>query len=465
MFRFKKKKGVILIVSTLLLGVLLTLGAYFLTFTTTESKISKSQSAAVQTYYLAEAGVSEAIWKIKNDPVWKENFITPPACYNWFATSSGGSSLSPNGYFNIQIQNTDCGRGEIISTAIFNLPNGKTAQRIVKTKVFKAIGSLVGDSAVLSSGSSENIDLTATAMNVYDGNLSSNNNLNIGLFSNIDVYDNPDTEKLEGKTLAKNNLIVSWGSTLDTLSKCAKNVCQGDCTDQGCPPVAIPMPMIDFDSGDPGSYKSKAAADQAAGHCSVLCNGVPCDNKCIYTDKQFSDLLWTVGKNGTLTLNNGITYITGPLDLKGSRRLVINGILLADGTVSIGENDCWTVQGKKDCGNDQVTVNDPGMGEPSGILTKGKMNFGLYSSFQNMDIRGLLYASDEIKFVSLPWLFRVYGGIIGRKFSVISIWASLNVHLDNTIITEAIWGGSQPPEGGTPPFSPVVTIEHWEESY
>jgi hypothetical protein len=82
-----------------------------------------------------------------------------------------------------------------------------------------------------------------------------------------------------------------------------------------------------------------------------------------------------------------------------------------------------------------------------------------------MDIRGLLYASDEIKFVSLPWLFRVYGGIIGRKFSVISIWASLNVHLDNTIITEAIWGGSQPPEGGTPPFSPVVTIEHWEESY
>jgi hypothetical protein len=465
MVRLSKKKGVILVIATLLLGVLLTLGAYFLTFTITESKISKSQSAAVQTYYLAEAGINEAIWKIKNDPVWKENFITPPTCYNWSATSGGGSSLVSNGYFNIQIQNTECGRGEIISTATLDMPNGKTAQRIVKTKVFKSIGSLVGDSAILSSGSSENIDLTATAMNVYDGNLSSNNNLNINLFSNIDVYDDPDTEKLEGKTLAENNLNVSWGSTLDALSSCAKNVCQGDCTEQGCPPAAISMPMIDFDSDDPNSYKSKAAADQAAGKCSVLCNGVPCDNKCIYTSSQFSDLLWAVGKDGTLTLSNGITYITGQIDLKGSRRLIVNGVLLADGTVGVGETECWTVQRKKDCGNDQVTVNDPGIGKPSGILTKGKMNFGFYSSFQNMEMHGLLYASDEIKFVSLPWIFRVYGGIIGRKFSVVSIWASLNVYLDNNIITEAIWGGSQPPEGETPPFSPVVTIEHWEESY
>ena len=69
-----QEKGVILVITFLILGVLLTLGSYFLTFALIESRISQSQVIATQTYYLAEAGINEAIWKIKNDPTWMANF-------------------------------------------------------------------------------------------------------------------------------------------------------------------------------------------------------------------------------------------------------------------------------------------------------------------------------------------------------------------------------------------------------
>ena len=455
-----QKKGVILIVSTLLLGVLLILATYFLNFTLTESKIVRSQNAASQTYYLAEAGINEAIWKLKNDPEWKNNFETAPACYNWSASFSRNNILFPNSSYQVQIQNSDCAKGEIISTAFLNLPNGKTAQRIVKTKVFKAIGSLTGNSAVFSGGTSENITMTASLVNIYDGNLFANNHIDINLFSNVDIYDNPGTEELEGKAIAGGNLSVSWFSTLDSLANCAKNVCQGDCSVQGCPPLSVSMPMIDFDSSDANSYKQKALAKQGSGQCKVLCSGMECSSKCVFTQQEFEDLLWQIGKNGTLTLNNEVTYVAGSVDLKGARRLIINGTLVADGTISIGENECWTNKGIKDCGNNQITVSDPGPGKPSGILTKGKINFGFYSSYQTIEIVGLVYANDEIKIVSIPQIFRVTGGVLGRKISIVSVWSSINFYLNNSIISEGIWGGTSPSEGQKTPFSPVITIEH-----
>jgi Tfp pilus assembly protein PilX len=463
--RPQAKQGIILIVSALLLGVLLILGAYFLSFTLTESQIARSQDSSVQTYYLAEAGINEAIWKLKNDPEWKNGFETPPACSSWSASFSKSNTLLPNSSYQVQIQNSGCAMGEIISTAFLNLPNGKTAQRIVKTKVFKAMGSLTGNSTVFSGGPSENIAITASLVNIYDGNLFSNNHIDISLFSNVDVYDNPDTSELEGKAIAGGNLNVSWFSTLDSLARCAKNVCQGDCTGQGCPPSSISMPMIDFDSNDANSYKKKALAKEGAGQCSVLCNGMQCGTKCVYTKQEFEDLLWLAGKDGNLTLNNEITYVTGSIDLKGARHLTINGTLVADGTISIGENQCWVNKGKSDCGNNQVTISDPGVGKPSGMLTKGKINFGLYSSYQTIEMTGLVYANDEIRIISIPQIFRLTGGLLGRKVSIVSVWSSINFYLNNSIITEGIWAGANPPGGQTPPFSPVVTVEHWEEAY
>ncbi|MDD2696562.1 MAG: hypothetical protein PHE52_00155 [Candidatus Pacebacteria bacterium] len=460
-----REKGTVLIITSLILGVLLILGSYFLTFTITESRISRSQVTATQTYYLAEAGVNEAIWKLKNDADWKNNFETPPGCSTWSASFSKSNTLLPNSFYQVQIQNSDCARGQIIATSTINIVNGKTAQRVVKTKVFKALGTLTGDSPFLSGGTSENISISASLINLYDGNLFSNNNANIDRWSQISVFDNPGTEKVEGKALAVNNLSVSWNSTLNATASCAKNICQGNCVEEGCPPSVISMPMVDFDSDDPNSYKKKAETAQGAGQCSVLCNGIQCATNCIFTAGEFEDLLWQVGLNGTMTLNNEITYVTGLIDLKGGRRLVVNGALVADSTINIGESNCWSNKGQKDCGFDQITVNDPGFGKPSGLLTKSKINFSLYSSFQDINITGLVYANDEVRLISLPWAFNLTGGLLGRKISLTSAWAVINITLSNQIIIEGIWGGLQPPEGEKPPYSPIVTIEHWEETY
>jgi len=459
------EKGEILIITILIMGLLLILANYFLTLTLTESRIFKSQTVSAQTYYLAEAGIAEAIWKLRNDPVWKDNFETEPGCYTWSDEFLRENLLFPNSSYRIQIQNTDCAKGQIIATSSLIFNNSQNAQRVVKVKVFKATGSLTGDAVIFSGGTSENIDIDASVLNVYDGNIFSNNNLNIGWFSDVNVFDNPLTQKTEGKTLAGNNINVSWTSSLDTTATCAKNVCQGDCIEEGCPPDSISMPMIDFDSSDSNSYKSKAQSAQTNGECHILCNGVECSNKCVLTESDFKNLLWDVGEDGTLELDNEITYITGGMELKGGRRLLVNGILIADKTIDLGERYCWRNRWDVDCGYNQLTINDPGEGKPSGLLTKSKINIGLYSSFQDVEVTGLIYANDELRIVSIPHRFVLKGGMLARKIALTSVWSSFNLYLDNSIISEGVWAGSLPPEGASPPYSPVITIDHWEEAY
>jgi len=458
-----QKKGVILIVTVMVLGLMIIIGAYFLNLTLTESKISRSQNVASQAYYLAEAGVNEAIWMLEYDAVWRDGFETPPNCFNWSSSFTRTGTLFPNGSYQVEIKNTDCASGEIISTATINLPEGNTAQRIIKTKVFKAIGSLTAYGAIFTGGSSQNIDVFSSLLNIHNGNLFSNNHLNIKSVSTVHVYDNPATVEKEGKTLAAGNIDVSWDSTLDSSDLCAANLCLGDCVSEGCPPVLVPMPMVDFDSAATSSYKSKALASEGAGQCNVFCNGLQCGTKCVYTSSEFSDLLWQVGKNGELRLNNDITYVTGPIELKGARRLKINGTLVADGTINIGEKECWTVLAIQDCGYNEISVLDPGVDRPSGILTKTKMNLGPYTSFNNVEIDGIVYANDEIRIVSLPWSFKVIGGILARKFSLTSSSNPIDIYLDNTKILEGVWAG--PSGSGKPPYSPVVTVGHWEEAY
>ena len=103
MIKLSDQKGVIIIIASLTLGILLLLGIYFLSFTITESKISESQKVATKTYYLAEAGINEAIWKLDNDTIttdgddaWKSDFVDKDKnSYPnyWTDTFNGGEDL------------------------------------------------------------------------------------------------------------------------------------------------------------------------------------------------------------------------------------------------------------------------------------------------------------------------------------------------------------------------------------
>ncbi|MEA3295626.1 MAG: hypothetical protein U9Q27_00575 [Patescibacteria group bacterium] len=452
----KKEKGAIIIIGVLALAILALLSSYFLRFTLIDYKISESQKKSAQGYYLAEAGINEALWKLKNDAEWKENFENQSV---WSASFNRENVFFENSSYFIEIENLERANAQIISTAVIN----NSIQRVIKIKVFKTLGSLTCDSGLFSGGSSENIDIHSSVINIYNGNLFSNKNLNIKFWSVVRVYDNLETvSSLEGKTLAGGNLNVLWSSSLTTESSCSKDICESECLSNECPPDEVLMPMVDFDSDSPDSYKNKAQANEDAGLCSVLCNAVECATKCVYTKSEFENLLWQIGKGGTLTLNNDITYITGAVDLKGKRYLVINGVLATDSTIDIGTKWCWRKGWTMHCGNNQITVNDIGAEFPSGILTKGKMNFGLFSSYMDTNIVGLVYANNEINFVSAPNSFNVTGGILARKISTTSIWQGLNIYLNNAIINKGVWAGSAPPEGQD---SPIIAIERWEESY
>jgi len=477
-FKDQQQKGSVIIIAMGALFVLLLLGSYFLSFASTEYRISRSQIQSLQTYYLAEAGINETVWRLKNDTSWSTCFTSSTAscnCINW-ATSSyrNAGSLLPNAGYIMSVKNSGCGNSEFSVQATSTSEN-KFNQRVVKIKAYKALADIIKDSPIFSGSASGDINFTLSGINVYNGNIFSNHDVNVSLFSTVNVYDNqstPTTTNQEGLVFANNNVNVSW-STLNASSSCAENICDSRCPSGSCPPIGNFMPSIDFDSATAYSYKNKAIAAQSQGQCNVVgknLNGstVTSTSRCLYSSTEFDNLLKVVGYNGTLTLSyktNGSAtstyYVTGPIEIKGGRKVKIYGALVADGSISIGENNCWGSQ----CGSDQITVYDPARGVPSGILSKSKITFGIYSSYSDTNIAGLIYAGDELSLISLPENFTVTGGVIANRFSLISVLQPLNFYYDEDIVNEGIWGGSVPSGGVHPAFSPVITIDHWEEVY
>lgn len=470
-----KEKGVIVIIAFLTLGILLLLGSYFLSFTLTESKIAKSQEIGTATYYLAEAGINQAIWKLKNDDEWSTCFVEASLEYGCDCESWSDSfvqdtdELIVNSTTTVSIQNLSCARGRITATSTVDFGD-KVSQRVVRAIVFRALGEPPEYGALLGDG---NVETNSSKLNIYKGNMVNDGNVTIRSNSLVNVYNNPLTQEQEGQVLARGNVTVV-DSTLNSSSTCSSNYCTELCEGyfpgvESCPPDDITIPTIDFDSDDPNSYKEKARSAELAGQCSVLCNGAECDTRCIYTQERFEELLWQVGKNGTLTLDhktNGdvfsVYYLEGTLELKGARKLVINGALALDGNVSIGEFKKW----KRDQGANQITINDPGPGIPSGLLSKGNMRFGSWSSAANTTLTGLIYGLGNAELTSLPNYYLVVGGVIvAGNFYLNTAYNGFDIYFDNDIVVEGIWAGLPPLGEEKPPYSPTVAVEHWEESY
>ncbi len=463
----QKKNGAIVVIALLSLGILLLLGTYFLSFNITESKIVKSQEAGSDTYYLAEAGINEAIWKLKNDDTtldgdlpWKTCFTSTtdgcPDCNTFSATFNVDmDSLIPNSDIVISIENSECGNGEIIATSTIEIAGGEKSQRAVKARAFKTISTVIEieSSPFFTGGTSENLEITSTNLKIQNGNLFCNNVLHLKSMSRVEIYDDLGTEILEGKAFVRGN-IIGQEQVAVSQAICAKNVCNpsAECDGQ-CPPDLIAMPPVDFNSASIASFKSRAQASDS-----------------LYTSSQFEDLLWGVGDGGTLTLNNKVTYVTGPIDLRGNRRLVVNGILAAEGTINIGENLCWAKDSQTHCGNSQITIAEfptgPEEERAGGFFAEGKLNFGEYSSLMDISVEGVIYALDEIKAVSIPNQFNITGGVLGRKVSFTGLWQWFNINYDYYKIQKAISLSFPPGGGGFPAeFSPTVTVEHWEETY
>jgi hypothetical protein len=196
------------------------------------------------------------------------------------------------------------------------------------------------------------------------------------------------------------------------------------------PVETIDMPADDFESDDPNSYKNIADI--------------------VYSEADFENLM---ENNQNLTLNDPITYVEGDVDARGGQNLTINGLLVVERDFELGRKYCWS--GVWRCGRSSLTVNNT-VGQPSGILAKRKVQFELWSGDINID--GVVYANDQLDILNFPsgFSFNANGGLIGRKLTITSVWQPINITYNNQILTDTL---------GTTEFSPVITVEHWEEEY
>ncbi|MFA6228358.1 MAG: hypothetical protein WC668_04215 [Patescibacteria group bacterium] len=407
---FNPSQGFVLVTSIFVMLLLLSLGLFVASFVLTELHIANSQAASVQNYYLAESGVAEAVWRVKNDAAWKTQFESED---DWNIIYTRSAALYDNGSYTINIKNSLRGRGEVNVTSTLALSGG-SSRRVIKTLIYKALGeSLVGNNGEYADG---NIDMSGSNLAIVNGGFFSNLNVIINFWSTIDA---------DKQVQAVGNINIGSKSALNATEIHSHNI---------NPPAPDPlaMPAVSFDNpGDPDSYKAKA------------------DH--IYTTSQFDSLLWD-NRGGTLTLD-GITYVTGDVSIRGNNNLIINGVLAADGDIELGANTllcCWGLN----CGRSHITINRVGSTTPAGILSKQDVSFELcLDSFSGT---GLVYANDKINILSLPNSIGLTGGLISRKITLTSIWQPMIITYDNSVVNYTL---------GDPQFSPIVTVEHWEEEY
>lgn len=445
-YTFFNTKGSIMVMAMVILATLTFLATYFLSFTITGAKMTQSYELSTRAYYMAEAGLAEAIFKLQKDPVWQAAFetmptIEDPLCAGWsISPLTRVSVLELGGSYTVSVVNLGCAKAEISSIGTVTYGDA-TGRKVAKTQVYKAMGNVVSEFGIFSGGSSENIEFkSSNPVRIHNGSLFSNNLLKVKNESQVSV---------DNKALAANDILIDNDAQLNAIS-CAKNICQEGCEAiSECPPDSVSLPPLDFDSDEPTSYLSQAQQ----GDCSsVRQDG---QSNCLFTPAQFTKIMWD--NYPSLSLPVGATvYVAGDINISASQTVTVNGILAADGNINLGNNLCWMYSAFPyvRCGNPNIVVLSPGAGQSSGLLAEGKVNVSNY--LNSLNVQGLIYAGEEAKFSSLNHQTEIHGGVVGRKLTFSSLWNGFDVYLDPDMIVNTFHDVQ---------YSPTITIDHWEENY
>ena len=110
-----------MVMAMIILGTMIFLAAYFLSFTIAGAKTTQSYELSTKAYYLAEAGLAEAIFKLQEDPIWRAAFETMPTaedpeCVGWsISPLTRTSVLESGGSYTVSVVNLGCAKAEISS--------------------------------------------------------------------------------------------------------------------------------------------------------------------------------------------------------------------------------------------------------------------------------------------------------------------------------------------------------------
>lgn len=406
MFNINNKKGVTLLVTILLMSVVFFLGLYFLSFSLTEKRISRGQAKGVKTYHLAEAGIEEMVWRLKHNQEYKDNFESDE---DWSAEFSRNSPFGGNGSYEVSIDNTGQAEGDIESVGRISDSAGNTSQRIVKTTVYKATASSsrVDGYALFSDN---DIDIFLTDVEVVTSSVHANHDIWSG---------GPKTEFHVDNDLGAVNRFSQDG-LVDVIVEGEIS----DSYDHSPPPDYIEMPAVSFDDvDDPKAFKNKADV--------------------VYTADEFDDML-DDSSGGALTLDDDITYVEGGIEIGQEIDLTINGLLAVNGNIRVG----------KSCGKETNLVINRSSSSPSGLVSKGNIKFD--NCFNSADISGVIYAAKDVEITNFKGEMAFEGGMYGRNIEVFSIWQGNSMKFNKEVVHNSL---------DVTEFSPVVTVEHWEEEY
>ncbi len=407
-----ENKGSTLIIVILLMGLLLFLSLYYLEFSSMEKKISDSQFKGLETYHLAEAGIEEMIWRLKNNETYKNNFESDP---DWSASFNRSNPFGPgSGSYEVSIQNTGLAQGNIVSTGTKTTVFGSLSQRVVKTKVYKAIASSskIDDVGILGG---HDIEIFLSDVIVSTSSLQANHDVTVsGLETDLFV---------DHDLIALNDFDQSFLADVHV----GGDIIDGDSTPA---PEELEMPSVSFDNPeDPDSYKSRADI--------------------IYTEDEFEDLIDNAD-GGSLILDSEIIYVEGEVKIDKDVDLIINGLLVANGDITLGDPygflSCW--------GNyTDLTINHED-GFSAGLIANGDITFDY--CMEGGDIHGVVYATKDFIFTDFSNQITIVGAIFAREVGVFSVWQDLEIIYGDEEVQDTLQ---------TTEFSPVVTVEHWEEEY
>ena len=303
----KNQKGTVIIIAVFAVATIFTLGGYLLNSTLGEATITESVKAASKAYYIAEGGINEALWSIReNKGGNSDNYFLISEYSNVFESNIGDSSYS------VTIKNILPGYVEVVSIGQTPFLD-KVAKRKIKVTIFRAMGSPTYDAGIFTGSQhpSENIDIDSTKLEIIGGNLFGGSVLSFKK-STIDV---------SGEIIA-GQVHELQGSIVTAKGICSGSICDGDC--EQCPYPNTNPPKVDFYDGE-HSFLSRATKLEENNQCNIICEKKidtgyeSCEgeiylvnkNKCVFSSSVFDDILSLAGEEGRVTLENQITYIDG----------------------------------------------------------------------------------------------------------------------------------------------------------
>lgn len=403
----RPKRGYALATILILLGVCMFGAAALVTISILESKIARSQLEGTVAYYAAEAGVTDAVWRLNTNSTYRTALDAGTLNVTYSATNQPATGQG----FTVTMQTGAQGAGYATINVTGTSNNGNfTSQRKVESSVFLGGGvPTIGTNAILSGGSAT-ITNGGSSLTFTGGDF----------FSRGSVTINQATVTGAGRYIQAVGSYSANNSTVTVAGVKASNFPPA--------PTDITVPGYNF-----AQYNTlptnRCTSGQYAAQTQLRC-----------TAAQFQSL---IGSSNNFTFPNQVVYISNALTLNSwvrNKTLNFNGLIVVNGAVNVtGAATNFT-----------MNVADPGT-HRSGIMVAG--NFTNSSGIWNFN--GIMYASGSISFNN-PSPINVNCAVVSGGSLSVNTGSAFTITF-NSDCAGAILG-----EDTT---NTAVQVLHWEEEY